>query len=146
MSGCLSCAPYWGPGPQPRHVPWLGIKLVTLRFAGQHSIHWATPARALLIYIPKGGIAGLGGLTWRYESIHNSYISYLIWKLFFNHLLGMGNLKYPNPQTDNLSDGLEGLASSPRLPMAKNVSLTYWKEPLLLRSFATAIFMAPASC
>ena len=28
-----------------RHVPWLGIKLVTLWFAGRHSIHWATPAR-----------------------------------------------------------------------------------------------------
>ena len=32
--------------PQPRHVPWLGIKLATLWFAGWHSIHWATPARA----------------------------------------------------------------------------------------------------
>ena len=21
MCGCLSCAPYWRPGPQPRHVP-----------------------------------------------------------------------------------------------------------------------------
>ena len=21
MCGCLSCAPYWGPGLQPRHVP-----------------------------------------------------------------------------------------------------------------------------
>ena len=21
MYGCLSCAPYWAPGPQPRHVP-----------------------------------------------------------------------------------------------------------------------------
>ena len=31
--------------PQPRHVPWLGIKLATLWLAGQHSIHWATPAR-----------------------------------------------------------------------------------------------------
>ena len=46
MCGCLSCAPYWGAGPQPRHVPWLGIRLATLWFAGQHSIHWATPARA----------------------------------------------------------------------------------------------------
>ena len=35
----------WGPGPQPRHVPWLGIKPTTLWFTGQHSIHWATPAR-----------------------------------------------------------------------------------------------------
>ena len=46
MCGCLSRAPYWGPGPLPRHVPWLGIEPVTLCFAGGHSIHWATPARA----------------------------------------------------------------------------------------------------
>ena len=43
-----SHAPYWGPGPQPRHVPWWGFKLVTLWFAGWHLIHWATPARATL--------------------------------------------------------------------------------------------------
>ena len=34
-----SCAPYWGLGPQPRHVPSLGIKLVILWFAGWHLIH-----------------------------------------------------------------------------------------------------------
>ena len=38
--------PKWGPGLQPRHVAWLGIKPVTFQFAGWHSIHWATPARA----------------------------------------------------------------------------------------------------
>ena len=42
---CLSHAPNWGPGLQPRHVPWPGIKLITFQFAGQSSIHWATPAR-----------------------------------------------------------------------------------------------------
>ena len=41
-----SYVPYWGLGTQPRHVPWLGVKPATLWFAGQHSIHWATPARA----------------------------------------------------------------------------------------------------
>ena len=46
MCGCLSGTPYWGPVPQPRHVPRLGIELATLWFAGWHSIHWATPARA----------------------------------------------------------------------------------------------------
>ena len=46
MCGCLLHTPYWGRGPQPRHVPWLGIKLATLWPAGWHSIHWATPARA----------------------------------------------------------------------------------------------------
>ena len=39
-------APNWGPGLQPRHVPWLGIKPVTLWFAGWYSIHWVAPARA----------------------------------------------------------------------------------------------------
>ena len=46
MCGCLSCTPYWGPGLQPRHVPWLGIKPATLCLTGQHSVHWATPVRA----------------------------------------------------------------------------------------------------
>ena len=46
MYDCLSCAPCWGPGLQPRHVPWPGIEPVTLWFAGQHSILWATPAWA----------------------------------------------------------------------------------------------------
>ena len=43
---CLSHTPSWGPGLQPKHVPWLGIKPVTFQFAGQRSIHWTTPARA----------------------------------------------------------------------------------------------------
>ena len=38
MCGWLLYTPYWGPSPQPRHVPWLGIELVTLWFAGRHSI------------------------------------------------------------------------------------------------------------
>ena len=47
MCSCPSCAPYWRPGLQPRHVPWLGIELATLYFTVQCSIHWATPARAI---------------------------------------------------------------------------------------------------
>ena len=46
--GCFSCTSpaHWGLGLQPRHEPWWGIEPATLWFAGQHSIHWATPARA----------------------------------------------------------------------------------------------------
>ena len=33
VCGCLSCAYYWGPGLQTRHVPWLGIEPATLWFA-----------------------------------------------------------------------------------------------------------------
>ena len=32
MCGCLSHAPYWGPGRQPRHVPRLEIEPATLWF------------------------------------------------------------------------------------------------------------------
>ena len=46
MCGCLSHAPYWGPGRKPRLAPWLEIGPVTLWFTGWRSIHWATPARA----------------------------------------------------------------------------------------------------
>ena len=49
MCGCLSCGPYWGPGLQPRHVPWLGIEPVTLWFTGRHLVYWTTLARAVLI-------------------------------------------------------------------------------------------------
>ena len=34
MCGCLSHAPHWGSGLQPRHVPQLGIEPETLGFAG----------------------------------------------------------------------------------------------------------------
>ena len=47
--GCLSQAPSWGPGLQPRPVPWLGIKPATFWFASLPSTHWATPARAVWI-------------------------------------------------------------------------------------------------
>ena len=32
MCGCLSLGPHWEPGPQPRHVPWLGIEPTTTLF------------------------------------------------------------------------------------------------------------------
>ena len=48
--GCLLHTPYWGPGPQPRHVPWLGIEPETLWFTGWRSLHRTTPARARLYF------------------------------------------------------------------------------------------------
>ena len=47
MCGCISCVPNRGPGLQPSHVPWLGLKPVNFWFAGRRSIHWATPARVV---------------------------------------------------------------------------------------------------
>ena len=45
LTGCLSHAPNWGPGRQPRRVPWQEIEPATFQFVGWYSIHWATPAR-----------------------------------------------------------------------------------------------------
>ena len=63
----LSHTPNWGPGPQPRHVPWWGIKLVTFWFTGQHATHWATPARCAI----KGHIWNHGHLIWRFGFTDN---------------------------------------------------------------------------
>ena len=41
MCGYLSSGPYWGPGPQPRHVPWLGIE--PLPFGSQSSAQSTEP-------------------------------------------------------------------------------------------------------
>ena len=41
-----SHVPSTGNLAQPRHVPWLGIELVTPWSAGWRSVHWTTPARA----------------------------------------------------------------------------------------------------
>ena len=53
MCGCLPHAPYWGPGLQPRHVPWLGIEPAAPWSTGWHSIHWATLAKTKLFSIFK---------------------------------------------------------------------------------------------
>ena len=45
----LSYSPHWGLGPQPRHVPWLGIEQVTLWFRSWSSIPGATPAGLVLL-------------------------------------------------------------------------------------------------
>ena len=31
--------PYWGPSPQPQHVPQMGTEPVSPQFAGWHLVH-----------------------------------------------------------------------------------------------------------
>ena len=72
--GCLSWAPHWEPGPQPRHVPWLGIELVTPWFAGWHSIYWATPARAKnrkLLFMAKENVKKKTQTVFLFDSSHD---------------------------------------------------------------------------
>ena len=35
VCSCLLCTPYWGPDPQPRRVPWPGIKAAYLSVCGR---------------------------------------------------------------------------------------------------------------
>ena len=43
----------WGPGPQPKHVPWPGIKLVTFCFVGWLPSNYATQIRAAHMFLMK---------------------------------------------------------------------------------------------
>ena len=43
MCGCLSHVPHWGPGWQPRHLPWLGIEPVALWFTSWRSMPGQIP-------------------------------------------------------------------------------------------------------
>ena len=45
MCGCLSCVPHWGPSPQPRHVPCLGIEQQPF---GLQANAQSTPARVMI--------------------------------------------------------------------------------------------------
>ena len=52
MCGCLLCTSYQGPGPQPRHVPWLGIKLAE-PFGSQASTRSTEPHQPELKHFVK---------------------------------------------------------------------------------------------
>ena len=59
VCGCLSHAPYWGPGQQLRHVPWLGLEPSTSCLAGLHSILHSIYQPSLHMYfwnIPYGSM------------------------------------------------------------------------------------------
>ena len=82
MCGCLSCTSYWGPGLQLRHVLWLGTEPATLWFRGQHSIHWATPARALFLFISHHQGLGIRSGRWSGGLLSTSeLLSPPFWKL-----------------------------------------------------------------
>ena len=81
MCGCLSCAPYWTPGLQPRHVPWLGIEQATVWFTGWHSIQWATPARADSLCLLMLKIL----LSTNRDSFTSSFLRFILRLIFWPH-------------------------------------------------------------
>ena len=90
MCGCLLHTPNWGSGLQPRHVSWLEIKPVTLWCVGRHAIHWATPARAHLVFFYSIKNIYHNSLNWfdhdrQFEkpSIPVAFLKFLFIYLFF---------------------------------------------------------------
>ena len=76
VCGFLSCTPHWGPGMQPRRVPWLGIKPAILWFTGPCSIHWATPARKK--FVPFDHLHSLSTHKWEHTVfvfLHLTYVT-----------------------------------------------------------------------
>ena len=53
VASCMQHHLDWGPKPQPRHMPWLGIEPATFCFAGWCSTNWATLVRASLWFFFK---------------------------------------------------------------------------------------------
>ena len=86
------------PGPQPRHVPWLGIQPVTLWLSGCHSIHWATPARSYPFFIIMNSI--------KFPDIENWDKTYLVTLYYFNiypHTYRIQNLTQKEMESMNLT-------------------------------------------
>ena len=51
MCGCLSRAPHWGPGPQPRHVPdWESNKLSFGSQDGAQATESQQPGLTIILY------------------------------------------------------------------------------------------------
>ena len=82
-TSCFSHAPNQGPGPQPRHVPWLGITLATFQFAGRCSIHWATPARACIYLLKCPCPAGRNSETTFFASYFKPTSLWSRWQIKF---------------------------------------------------------------
>ena len=82
-----SHTPNWGTGPEPRHVPWLGIKLVTFWFTDQHSIHWATPARTERAHLKFKWIGIKMPLLYKFDKSYFTYPSSFYHVLVINYLI-----------------------------------------------------------
>ena len=85
------------PGPQPRRVHWLGIEPVTLRFIGGHSIHWATPARALVKFKFQINNKEFSNISISHQCLGYAYIKnylLLIWNSNQAPCILYGNLTF----------------------------------------------------
>ena len=84
----LAHAPNWGLNLQPRHVPWLGIWPVTLRFGGRYPINWATLARApSFLYFILLNLLGWHWLIQLYRfQVYDAILHHLCVVLCVHHL------------------------------------------------------------
>ena len=78
MCGCLLFTPCWGPGRQPRHVPWMGIQPAMLWLASPRLTLWATPARTPLL---------LSSTVWMHFKKEHTFNVYLVFWSIIKHEL-----------------------------------------------------------
>ena len=77
--------PHWGPGLQPRHVPWLGIESVTLWFAVLNSLSHASQGWASF-YLLRGIIISFSLSYLFMDAVHFSF-----WLLRVLYILEWGS-------------------------------------------------------
>ena len=123
---------HWGPGPQPRHVPWLGIKPATFQFTGWPSIHWATPARA-------NNITFISALKrWTLIKAHSTPTSWLWpwseeWEIHFNGCTPTKHIYLAPASKSMLHFALAGVALLVECHLAK------WKVTSLIPGQGTCL-------
>ena len=80
MCDCLLHAPTWGPGPKPRHVPWLGIQPVTLQDGTQSTeLHQSGLDRILLLLRALLGQLGKLNQFWRLNNGSGNESLFISW-------------------------------------------------------------------
>ena len=80
MCGCLLCAPNWGPGPQPRPVPWLGIEPAILWFEVWRSVRLHHTRQGTIIF-------NLCKLKWKWTCF--SWCSYFLNKKITREIISL---------------------------------------------------------
>ena len=71
--------PNWGQGPQPMHVPWLGVEPVTVHLSEWHPTPWATLIKANLVSILL--VCSVCSLGSTYE--WNHMVIVFVWLAYF---------------------------------------------------------------
>ena len=119
----------------PRHVPWLGVEHTALWFAGHHSIHWATSARAQHKIFERDDSFFVFALspwnmmcTLHLQSIFSSGWQHLKWSVF-------AVLDSTAPSTNTFSEWMIKSFNIPCQPNGSEIHLHLTLNAAVLKTF-----------